>query len=302
MLGLPSKKRVLEILDRGRADDKISRNVDTFLSFMILTNIAAVSLESVESIGLAYQREFAIFEIFSVIVFGIEYLSRVWANAARVESKYTTTIGRRLEYILSFNGLIDLLAILPSVLSLMIGDIDLRWLRVVRLLRLLKISNYSYALEDLASAIYEERRSFLASLYLFTIALFSASAMMYVVENEAQPDVFASIPESMWWALITLTTVGYGDVSPITPVGKMVGALTALMGVCTVALLTGIIANAFANQINRRKTIFEAEITHALLDGTISEEEKQKIEKLQKEYNLPDAYARAIITSISEKS
>ena len=220
---------------------------------------------------------------------------RIWSSAERTSGAAQTVTGRRLAYIFSFNGLVDLIAILPSLLALVAGNVDLRWVRVVRLLRILKISNYSSALEDLASAIYEERRSFLAALYLFCIALFIASALMYVVERHAQPDQFASIPEAMWWALITLTTVGYGDVSPVTPLGKIVGALTAFMGVCTVALLTGIIANAFASQVSRKKDILMAEVSHALQDGEISDDEYEKIEHLRRELNLPESQVRAIV-------
>ncbi|MGB1118174.1 MAG: ion transporter [Parvibaculales bacterium] len=290
-----SRKRMLEILEQAQDGDRTSRFVDRFLSFLIVTNILAVSLESVESIGIAYRQAFLIFEYFSVVIFGIEYLLRIWSSADRISGVAQSATGRRLAYIFSFNGLVDLIAILPSLLALVAGNVDLRWVRVVRLLRILKISNYSSALEDLASAIYEERRSFLAALYLFCIALFIASALMYVVERHAQPDQFASIPEAMWWALITLTTVGYGDVSPVTPLGKIVGALTAFMGVCTVALLTGIIANAFASQVSRKKDILMAEVSHALQDGEISEDEYQKIEHLRRELNLPEAQVRAIV-------
>ena len=292
---LVSRKRMLEILNQAQDDDRTSRFVDHFLSFLIVSNIIAVSLESVESIGLTYRHAFLIFEYVSVTIFGFEYLLRIWASAERTSGPAATEMGRRLAYIFSFNGLVDLIAILPSLLALVAGNVDLRWVRVVRLLRILKISNYSSALEDLASAIYEERRSFLAALYLFCIALFIASALMYVVERHAQPDQFASIPESMWWALITLTTVGYGDVSPVTPLGKAVGALTALMGVCTVALLTGIIANAFASQVSRKKDILMAEVSHALQDGEISDDEYEKIEHLRRELNLPEAQVRAIV-------
>ncbi len=295
------QKRTLEILDRGRVDDINSRRADNFLALLIVANVIAISLESVDSIGIPYHSYFEWFELVSTIIFGVEYLLRLWSNGVRENSKFKTPLGRRLEYVFSFNGLVDLIAILPSLISILFGDFDLRWIRVVRLLRLFKISNYSSALEDLFSAIYAERRSFLAALYLFTIALFIASALMYIVEQEAQPETFASIPESMWWALITLTTVGYGDVSPITPLGKIIGAATALMGVCTVALLTGIIANAFASQLSRQRDIFEAEIADALADGIISEEENEKIEALRERFNLKEDHVRAIMAVLSER-
>ena len=178
---------------------------------------------------------------------------------------------------------------------------DLRWLRVLRLLRLLKISNYSSALEDFFSAIKADWRSFSAALYLMLIALFLSSALMYLAEHDIQPEKFSSIPETMWWGLITLTTVGYGDVSPMTPIGKIIGAFTAIMGVCTVALLTGIVASAFANQRAQKAAILEAEINQALSDGVISEEEAKKIEQLRKELNLSPEHSKSLIDILSDK-
>uniref|UniRef100_UPI0032B27C65 ion channel n=2 Tax=Candidatus Puniceispirillum TaxID=767891 RepID=UPI0032B27C65 len=143
--------------------------------------------------------------------------------------------------------------------------------------------------------------AFGAALYLFCIALFVSSALMYVVEHEVQPENFSSIPTTMWWSIITLTTVGYGDVSPMTSLGKLVGAATAIMGICVVALLTGIVATAFANQVARRKDIFEAEIVHALADGIISQEEHERIKQMQTDLGLSDEHAKALIELLSER-
>ena len=188
---------------------------------------------------------------------------------------------------------------MPSILPIFFGGVDLRWLRVLRLLRLLKLSNYSTALEDFFSAIKEDWQSFSAALYLMLIALFLSSSLMYIAEHEVQPDNFSSIPETMWWGLITLTTVGYGDVSPITPLGKIIGAFTAIMGICTVALLTGIVATSFANLRSRKSAIFEAEINEALRDGIILTK-KQKIENLRKELNLSEEHSKSLMKLLSE--
>tara|TARA_B100000963_G_scaffold358198_1_gene382228 strand:+ start:306 stop:1238 length:933 start_codon:yes stop_codon:yes gene_type:complete len=295
VLDMITKERLLEILDKSKPEDKVSFYTEIALSVLIILNLIAVSLESVPSLSQKYTRSFLYFEIFSVVIFGIEYLARIWASSVKKDTQYSSVLGRRLSYMFSFTGIIDFLAIVPSILAIFITSVDLRWLRVLRLLRLLKISHYSTALEDLWSAIRHERSSFIAALYLFAIALFFSSAMMYVAENTAQPDKFRSIPETMWWSLITLTTVGYGDVSPLTPLGKIIGAVTAIMGVCVVALLTGIVANAFANQVARRKAILEAEVANALLDGEISDQEQQKIEALRRRFDLSEDHVEAII-------
>jgi voltage-gated potassium channel len=296
-----SQARMLQILERGSKGDRKSRVVDRFLGSLIILNVAAICLESVNTIGDTYHQAFFIFEMFSVIIFGTEYLLRIWASGANEACGYASPFGRRLNYIFSFTGLIDLIAILPSILPLIMGQVDLRWLRALRLIRLFKISHYSSALEDLISAIRSEIGSFGAASYLFLIALFMSSAMMYIVEHKAQPDEFSSIPQTMWWSLITLTTVGYGDVSPITPIGQVIGAITALMGVCVVALLTGIVASAFSNQMSQRKAIIEAEIATALSDGVLSEDELVKIEKLRREFHLSEQHVNALIKILREQ-
>lgn len=295
------QKRTSQLLSKGNIADKPSQYVDMTLFILIILNIAAVCLESVKHLGDEYKQAFNAFEIFSVVIFSIEYLLRVWSAPARNDLGDSPNLIKRMKYIFSFTGLIDFLAIIPSILPYFFGGVDLRWLRVLRLLRLLKISNYSSALEDFFSAIKADWRSFSAALYLMLIALFLSSALMYIAEHNSQPEKFSSIPETMWWGLITLTTVGYGDVSPVTPLGKIIGAFTAIMGVCTVALLTGIVASAFANQRAQKAAILEAEINQALSDGVISDDEAQKIEKLRKELNLSPEHSKSLIDILSEK-
>ena len=298
---LKIQKRTSQLLSKGNVADKPSQYVDMILFILIVLNIAAVCLESVKHIGNEYKVAFNAFEFFSVVIFSIEYVLRVWSAPARNDLGNSTNIIKRMKYIFSFTGLIDFLAIIPSILPYFFGGLDLRWLRVLRLLRLLKISNYSSALEDFFSAIKADWRSFSAALYLMVIALFLSSALMYIAEHDSQPEKFSSIPETMWWGLITLTTVGYGDVSPVTPLGKIIGAFTAIMGVCTVALLTGIVASAFANQRAQKAAILEAEISQALSDGVISDDEAQKIEKLRKELNLSPEHSKSLVNILSEK-
>ena len=163
------RKRVLQILSRSSGKDQVSRWCDHFLATLILLNLFAVSLESIDSLSRQYGPFFILFEIFSVTIFGIEYLLRIWTVADNEASRFKTATGRRLDYIFSFTGLIDLIAILPSILPLFLGQVDLRWLRVLRLVRLLKISHYSSALEDLFSAIRAEK-TLLAQRYIFSVS------------------------------------------------------------------------------------------------------------------------------------
>ena len=294
-----NRQRIMEVVNAAKPNDPASRICDILLSVLIVLNLLAVCLESVETINQKFGLVLFYFEIFSVSVFAFEYVLRIWSAADNKKLKGESPLRKRFNYIFSFTGFIDLMAILPSILPLFFGGIDLRWLRVLRLFRLLKISHYSSALEDFFSALYEERKSFFATIYLLAIALFLSSSLVYLAEYEVQPEEFKSIPHAMWWSLITLTTVGYGDVSPITPFGKLVGAFTALMGVCTVALLTGIVASAFANQLARKRQMFEAEVSSALEDGVLTGDEVEHLNSLKENYHISDEQARAIINMLS---
>jgi len=192
-----AQQRVAEIMNKGRLGDRVSKRVDLALSLLILANLIAVCLESVDSIAAIYGPQLLAFEMISVSIFAAEYVLRLWSAPKRSDLDGETATAKRLQYMFSFTGIVDLLALLPSFLQWLIPGADLRWLRVLRMIRLLKLSHYSSALEDLISAIYEERRAFGAALYLLGIALFLASALIYVAENKVQPQVFSSIPETM---------------------------------------------------------------------------------------------------------
>ena len=297
-----TQRRIFEILEKGQVGDRLSLRCDLFLSILIVVNLIAVCLETIDSLFLEYKTIFVAVELVSVSIFSIEYVLRIWSRPSAPDEYGKTATSKRLGYIFSFTGIIDLLAILPSILPLLLGGVDLRWLRILRLMRLLKFSHYSSALEDLFSAVQHERRSFAATLYLLILAILISSSLIYLFEQNVQPEHFGSIPDAMWWTVVTLTTVGYGDIVPMTVAGKLVATLTALMGVCVVALLTGIVATGFTNQVSMRRNQLEAEITSALSDGVISKDERKKIEDLRQQLNISEEDALAIINYISREA
>lgn len=295
------QQRALEVLEPGRSGDLYSKITDYLIAALVILNIMAVTLESVSDFSVTYASQFYFFEVFSVAIFSVEYLLRVWACAARSDPATKLFGSYRLGYIFSFSGLIDMVSIIPFYLQALFPGLDLRVLRTLRLLRIFKLSNYNTAIEDLFSAIYEERKSFIAALYLLVIAFVLTSSLIYFAETKAQPDKFGSIPDAMYWSLITLTTVGYGDVSPVTWIGKVISIITALMGVSVVALLTGILANAFSNQIARRKMIFEDQIREALQDGVVDAVESRSLEALRKEFGLSPQQADALMRHVQRE-
>lgn len=295
------QQRILEILESGQRGDRTSLVCDTLIALLVVINIIAVTLESVSDFSVKYADQFFAIECFSVVIFSIEYLTRLWASAAKNAAEDKIFGSSRLGYMLSFSGVIDLVSILPFYLQALFPGLDLRVLRTLRLLRIFKLSNYNTAIEDLFSAVYEERKSFIAALYLFVIAFVLTSSLIYYAENDVQPEKFASIPDAMYWSLITLTTVGYGDVSPVTWMGKVISVATALMGVSVVALLTGILANAFSNQIARRKLIFEDQIREALEDGVVDAVEVRSLEQLRKDFGLSKQQADALMRHVKQE-
>ena len=291
------RKRIWEILERGNSNDKVSFYTDIFLITLIVFNIIAVLLETVDSIYSKYALEFLIFERFSTVVFLIEYILRIWVC---VEEKIKKNkLITRLKYASTWPAIIDLLAVLSGLLP-MLFEVDLRILRALRMLRLLKFSRYFKVMNLLLGVLKEEKQSFLAAMFLLTIAMLIASTGIYIFEKDAQPDKFSSIPEAMWWAIATLTTIGYGDVTPVTGMGKFFGAIIAIIGIGVVALPSGILASGFTDQLKRRQAQYENELSKALQDGVISSSERNKLSKIAKDMNLSQEQIKTMEKKLKE--
>jgi voltage-gated potassium channel len=290
----------MEILEQATDRDKASKICDVFITTLVLCNILSVILESVSSLQAVYGEYFDLFEFWSVMFFTLEYVLRFWATGATYSDHGQKWRGRR-EYIFGFYGVIDLLAILPFYLQMLFPGADMRALRILRLVRVLKLSHYNSALEDLFNAVKNEARSFIAALYLLTIAIILTSSLMYYAEGDTQPDHFSSIPASMYWAIITLTTVGFGDISPVTWIGQVLATITAFIGVCTVAMLTGIVASSFATQMARRRVVYESQLREAYKDGVLSDEEKKMLLKLRTDFNLSEEQIKSINQQVEDE-
>jgi len=291
--------RLFTLLEPGVGDDYASKYLDRFISLMALLAVCCTVLETMPELA-PYSLYFRNAEISFVAIFTIEFLARLWVAPCR--SGPDSPNKKRYRYLFSFYGLVDLFAILPFFLEVFLPGANLTFLRVVRVLRILKLSHYNTAIQDLWDAVHDERKAFLSSTYLLAIALLFTSSGMYYAEKAVQPEDFSSIPQAMWWSIITLTTVGYGDVSPVTAFGKVIGAATAVLGVCTVALLTGLVANSFAAQISRRRAIFEAAVRKALEDGKLSSQEREVLDKLKDEYHMTREHADAIFQKCVSES
>ncbi len=285
------------MLEPGNDKDLLSKKVDIFLLSLISLNVISVILETVESLYLEYKVFFKYFEFFSVFIFTIEYFTRLWSCVDDKRLRISNN-KKRINYIFSFSAIIDAVAILPSLIAFIYPSIDLRFIRALRIIRLLKFSRYSSSINSLLSVIYDQRRSFGAAYFILFIALIISSSGMYLVEKDVQPEKFGSIPHAMWWAIATVTSVGYGDVTPITSVGKFLGSIIMILGILTVALPSGILAAAFTDFTRRNQQKYEKKLRHMLEDDVIDETEREELKKLSEKLNLTEED----IVSIEEDS
>lgn len=244
-----ARRRVFLILE-GQATDGVARAVTLSLTALIVVNMVAVVLETLPVVGEQYAAAFASFEALSVGVFTLEYALRLWSCGAL---KRYRGPGGRLRFALTPLALVDLAVVLPAFLPwhLLFDFRFARVLRLVRILRLLKIARYSQAVRLFGQVLAAKRGDLGFIGLLLGLIVVLASSTMYFVEHQAQPKVFSSIPAAMWWSIQTLTTVGYGDIYPITPAGRLLGTVIALVGIGFFALPAGVLAAAYAQEIQK---------------------------------------------------
>lgn len=291
--------RLYKILEMKDEKSRVSFLLNTFIMLLISVNVVAVILESVKSYQLAYEKWFWYLELFSVVLFSIEYLVRVWIS---VENPYYGKGWRgRSSYMLSPLALIDLIAIAPFYFS-MFFNIDLRILRVLRLLRVFKLSRHFAVLGVLGTVLRNESKTLLSAIFVMLILVVLSAAGIYVVERDNQPEVFGSIPSAMWWATVTLTTVGYGDVVPVTVPGRIFGVFITVLGVGMAALPAGIIASGFTTELARRRESFEITAKRLLMDGEIDKSERMKLSQKQEDLGLAENDARQLLKKATIES
>jgi voltage-gated potassium channel len=247
------RQRTYQIIERAETGDTASAVFDTAIIILIILNIAAVIASSFSEFSALNSLLLYRFEVVSVIIFTLEYFLRLWT----APDKYPASKLPYLKYLFSFMALIDLFAILPFYLPFAF-KVDLRFLRILRLFRLLrifKLNRYNSSMELFIRVFKNEKDKILMTSFVMGIMLILSASVMYYVENTAQPDQFPNIIATVWWAVATLTTVGYGDVYPVTILGKLLAGVIAILGIGLVALPTGIISSGFISELNHKKQI-----------------------------------------------
>ena len=296
----PIRKRVFEILDTGLKGDRISRATDIALVVLISLNVLSVILETLPELELKYHQAFMIFEFVSVVIFSIEYLARVWSSIENSNERYSHPVWGRLRYMLTPMALIDLLVIMPLYLGYFFA-IDLRFMRALRLLRVFKLTRYSTSMTVLLKVLADESKSIGAAFFVLCMLIIMASSLTYLAEHGAQPEAFSSIPAAMWWAIITMTSVGYGDVVPVTVLGKILASIISIISIGIVALPAGLLASGFSEALRMRRAHYEKLVEDVMEDGVITPAEEIALKEKQKSLGLNEDEVDLIIDSNKSK-
>lgn len=256
------KQRIFEIIEEDIVESLAHNIFEIFITVLIISNVIAAMFESINN----FRSIFREFEFFSVIIFTAEYALRIWT--ANLKYPVGSTVRARVRFILSPMGIIDLLSILPFYFSLIFaGGIDtvfIRVLRLSRLLRLVKLKRYYDSFSLIERVIKKKKYELLITAFIVFLLLFVSSTLMFEIEHDAQPDKFPNILSACWWAIATLTTIGYGDVYPITALGKFLSAVISLIGIGLVAMPTGIISSGFMEEFKHEdhKAAEESDYTY----------------------------------------
>jgi voltage-gated potassium channel len=245
------RHRLYGLLEHGPIGDRAGRLTGQFIVVLIVANLVAVVLGTVPDYEARFGGLFLAVELVSLVVFTVEYGLRVWVAVEHAPYRHLRKSVARLRFITSPFGIVDLLAILPFWLAFA-APADLRVVLIFRFVRFLKLARYSPSMRSLLAALYSERRALFGCFVILLGATTVAASIMHLVEGSVQPKNFGTIPDAMWWAIVTLSTIGYGDVVPVTPPGKVVAAVTGMTGIIMMALPIGIVATAFAEEVHRR--------------------------------------------------
>jgi voltage-gated potassium channel len=288
------RRRVHEILDQTAEGDRVGRLVSAGLIVLIAANVAAVIIESEPWLDARYRSWLHALELVSFLTFTAEYALRIWSVVESDHGRYRQPIIGRLRYALTPLALVDLMVILPFYLGALV-PVDLRFLRVFRLFAVFKLTRYQPSMQILATVLRNEARPIAAALFVLMMLLILVSSLAYIAENQVQPEAFGSIPDAMYWAITTMTTIGYGDVVPVTPLGKVLAGVVGVIGIGMVALPAGLLASGFSDQLHERRLEFEDAVSRILASGTISAEEGDQLRAIRARLGLSDHQAAEIV-------
>jgi voltage-gated potassium channel len=243
------RDRLYELLEHDHLPYSVGSRFVRLIVCIIIIDVLAMILASVPEFDARFGGLFTIIQVGAVVVFALEYAARLWSVVGH-SLRQLSASRDRIEYAVSSLGIIDLMAFLPALIALLAGD--RASLTLLGMLPFFKLVRYSPAMRSLLAALHAERRALVGCLVILMGAVLLFASLLYAIEHKVQPDKFGTIPQAMWWAIVTLGTVGYGDVVPVTPLGKLVSVFAIVAGLVMIALPVAIISTAFADEVRRR--------------------------------------------------
>ena len=273
--GRSFRAKVYALLEPTGHSGRLHTYIDNFIVFWVALSITCVVFETVTSVQALFATEFYVIDILAFTTFTIEYIARVYSAPENPKYHHRKA---RWAHVRTGQAIIDLLAILPFLLESLVGQhLDLRFLRVFRLMRMLKLTRYTSAMETLHKVILREWQVIFASVFVMMLLVVLTASLGYLFEHPAQPDKFENIPQSIYWAVVTLASVGYGDISPITPMGRALTVVLALVGIGIFAIPAGLLASAFTDQLRIDRDAFKNRLLAAYEDGILSDAEREMV-------------------------
>lgn len=289
------KNKTYTLLDPQDNCSLASSATNFVIVLIIVASVVALTLETEEHLFTLYRTEFGYFEIFASCFFTIEYIARLWSASSNKEFRSYR------HYFFSYNSIIDLIALFPLYLSLL-GGMDLRFIMLLRLFRLLRLFKYLAPLVIMVEVFKAESRAFISALLVMLVLVFLSAVGIYFFENEVQQDAFGSIPDAMWWSIVTLTTLGYGDVVPITIGGRVFTGLMTVFAVGIVSLPAGMLASRFSEELHKRKLIFSEKLQEIKNEKILSRAQQHKLETIRQQLCLSKSDADLIFKTVSMNS
>ena len=270
------RQKVDALMNDTPTSGRLHHQLDLIFIIFIITSVAAVFLETIPAVHDPLKVEFYWFDTIAIAVFTIEYLLRLYAAPER--EPHHSALSGRFSFVKKPSSLIDLVAIVPYYLQFLFA-VDLRFIRVLRVLRALKLTRYNTALSTFAMVLKREKRAFSAAMFITVLITILSGAIVYEFEHAAQPEKFDTMPRAMYWAVITLASVGYGDISPVTPIGQAFTMVLAILGIGIVALPAGILGSAFSDQLHQQREQMLKAVEDAFADGILTEDEERELEE-----------------------
>jgi voltage-gated potassium channel len=274
--GRTVRQKVDALMNETPTSGRLHHQLDLIFIIFIIASVAAVFLETLPSVHEPLKLEFYWFDTIAIAVFTVEYLLRLYA--APEQGANQSGIMSRLSFMKRPGSLVDLIAILPYYLQFLFA-VDLRFIRILRVLRVLKLTRYNTALTTFSMVLKREKRAFSAAMFITLLITILSGAIVYEFEHAVQPEKFDTMPRAMYWAVITLASVGYGDISPVTPIGQAFTMVLAILGIGIVALPAGILGSAFSDQLHQQREQMLKAVEDAFADGVLTEAEARDLEE-----------------------